>query len=111
MSSLEERIKMYPLTRNKVELILEKKIKQIQFRPLFQSGLLIRNVVVINSSLPEEEQKITLIHEISHIYYRIMGIENRTWEGEELLEKEAKRFYDSNTEFVEEIYKRIKEVI
>lgn len=109
---LKERIRRYPLTEQLVKSILREKIEKIELKPFFSSGYLTptrreKYIISINCLKPEEEQKLTLIHEIAHIYYHDFQNCNtlsEELEVERLLEEETKKFYRQNKDLVDEVY-------
>ena len=62
----------------------------------------------LGSKESKETQKLSLMHEIAHVFYSFWGLQSRyDCELERLMQKEVERFYGDNPEFVEEIFSRV----
>jgi len=106
---LEILIHEKPLNKEAVQSVLDSKIIRVTFSDLTCHCALLfpfgddRYSIVIKLRQSPEEQKISLIHEIIHVYYRANGEEI-----EEIVEREAQLFCKQNEEFVEELYTQLR---
>ena len=116
---LESLIKKNPLTEDRVNFILQNKIERIRFSKI-ATGFFItpdngKYRILIPLQVSLEERESGLVHEISHAYYEAGGPRvswlNPEWEKvekiEELIDKEAQRFYKKDKEFVKQLYSRL----
>jgi hypothetical protein len=63
--------------------------------------------ISINKLTPEVEQKLTLVHEIVHIHRG--SVPNKDRFEEEMVELEAREFYEQNKDLVDQVFLRLKE--
>jgi hypothetical protein len=117
IEEFKELIEEKPLTEEDVIFVLRNKIKKILFSESFTLSRITPHdgdTYTILISLREEDPKVGLIHEVCHAHYRIGGIspvtpcfgpENeKCIKIEEIIENEARRFYEGNKKFVKQIY-------
>jgi len=107
LEELKKLIKEKPLTKERIKYVLQNKIEKIVFddadTSLIRPGVVNHKYIIhIGLREPLEERKISLIHEICHAFYEAGALE-----AEEMIEKEAQRFYKENKDFVEELYLRL----
>ncbi len=103
---------MRELTQEDFTLVLEERVKEVRFKPMLSSAGLYKAplmdksdfgkyIIKINEWKDQEEQKLSLIHEILHVLCPLDT-------AEEIIEAETKRFYKENQEFVNKIYENLK---
>jgi len=113
---LEELVKGRPLTKESVNYVLQNKIKEISVVDYVNKNAYAipscdgRYSIIIASNLSQEERSQSLIHEICHVNYRALGIymgtphfgpkREEARRIEEILEKEAQRWYRENKDFI-----------
>ena len=122
LKELDKLIKEKPLTKERINYVLQNKIENIEFSDIFEISQIMpynnnKYIIFISLQQPLEEREISLIHEICHAYYKVGGITASTpWFGperrkaekiEKRIDEEAQRFYKENKDFVKELYLRL----
>ena len=120
--SLGEKIRGCPLSKKDVLHFLENNFHDIEFN-FYPTGLLVSNEsykfnICINLRQGIEGQGLSLIHEVIHGFYRAKGVGlfpryylGEKTEGaimEDIIEEEARRFYNENKYFVDNLIGRLK---
>ena len=112
-NSLEIKINENPLTKEILLSFLKNKVANISNNNPRNSAQLTKNgdTYRIDIGFPDNriEQELSLIHEAIHAIYDALGwvFNPDQKEIENLIEREAERFYRENEDFVSQIYSKL----